>query len=580
MAGDDFLNGNSGLDTVFGGDGEDTLRGGIGNDFLIGDAGDDFLHGDSGHDRLDGGLGIDTAFGGSGNDRILGFAGADKLVGDAGNDAIFGGNDGDSIRGLSNDDGLFGEAGNDNIDGGTGNDKIYGGIDEDRILGGAGNDIVYGGDGNDAARGGTGNDILYGGNGTDTLRGDEGVDVLFGESGIDFLDGGDGNDKIYGGIGDDHIVGGAGNDNLYGGDGNDIIRGRTGDDLLSGGNGNDQLFGDEGDDTLLGGAGDDILSGGTGRNVLDGGGGTDTLRFSGDASEYDYAIVNGQLVITHARGTQADGVSVLAGDFENVDFKDAALGPTDVGILAGDDARTTTESAAFTSDSVLANDFDRQVLEGTETLAVSAVNGSGANVGTQITLPSGALLTMNANGTFSYDPNGAFNSLGIGQEATDSFDYTVTDGNGHTDIATVSVRITGENVAPTLTAGAVSGINVLNLLTGIIDPTITITDPDDTNMEGARVSITSGLQSGDELLFTDQNGITGSFDASTGVLTLSGTASIAQYETALESVVFEAGGILGLPVGLGVRTVGFEVNDGDVFSVPSPSSTASVNVFL
>ena len=43
-------------------------------------------------------------------------------------------------------------------------------------------------------------------------------------------------------------------------------------------------------------------------------------------------------------------------------------------------------------------------------LSVSAVNGSGVGVGSQIALASGALLTLNANGTFSYDPNHAFDA--------------------------------------------------------------------------------------------------------------------------------------------------------------------------
>ena len=42
---------------------------------------------------------------------------------------------------------------------------------------------------------------------------------------------------------------------------------------------------------------------------------------------------------------------------------------------------------------------------------IAAVNGNAGDVGTQITLPSGALLTVNVDGTFDYDPNGAFNYL-------------------------------------------------------------------------------------------------------------------------------------------------------------------------
>ena len=51
------------------------------------------------------------------------------------------------------------------------------------------------------------------------------------------------------------------------------------------------------------------------------------------------------------------------------------------------------------------------------------------------------------------------------------------------------------------------------------------------------MTISSGtLQTGDTLNFTNQNGITGSYSG--GVLTLSGTATVAQYQAALQSVTF------------------------------------------
>ena len=66
---------------------------------------------------------------------------------------------------------------------------------------------------------------------------------------------------------------------------------------------------------------------------------------------------------------------------------------------------------------VLQNDSD---VEG-DTLTVTEVNGASADVGNQITLGSGALLTLNGDGSFDYDPNGQFESLGIGQSTTDTF---------------------------------------------------------------------------------------------------------------------------------------------------------------
>ena len=95
---------------------------------------------------------------------------------------------------------------------------------------------------------------------------------------------------------------------------------------------------------------------------------------------------------------------------------------------------------------ITANDID---IDG-DTLTVTQVNGSGANVGSTFTLPSGANLTVNAAGDFTYDPNGAFEYLDSGQRATDTFTYQIDDGNGGTETATVTVTITGVNDAPTV----------------------------------------------------------------------------------------------------------------------------------
>lgn len=76
----------------------------------------------------------------------------------------------------------------------------------------------------------------------------------------------------------------------------------------------------------------------------------------------------------------------------------------------------------------------------------------------------------------------------------------------------------------------------------VIAPTIALQDTNDADLVGATVAITSGFDAGgDVLLFADQNGITGSFDAATGILALMGTASVADYEAALASVTFGNG---------------------------------------
>jgi serralysin len=62
----------------------------------------------------------------------------------------------------------------------------------------------------------------------------------------------------------------------------------------------------------------------------------------------------------------------------------------------------------------------------------------------------------NGNGTFSYDPNGAFESLGVGETAQDSFVFKVTDNSGAFSTATATIIIHGENDAPSPAADMVS----------------------------------------------------------------------------------------------------------------------------
>jgi VCBS repeat-containing protein len=80
-----------------------------------------------------------------------------------------------------------------------------------------------------------------------------------------------------------------------------------------------------------------------------------------------------------------------------------------------------------------------------DTVSVTKINGQSIQVGGSVTLSSGALLTLNNDGTFTYNPNDAFDSLNEGQSGNDSFQYTVSDGNEGEASATLTVTITGVN---------------------------------------------------------------------------------------------------------------------------------------
>ncbi|MEM6801940.1 MAG: hypothetical protein AAF696_11090, partial [Bacteroidota bacterium] len=94
-----------------------------------------------------------------------------------------------------------------------------------------------------------------------------------------------------------------------------------------------------------------------------------------------------------------------------------------------------------------------------------------------------------------------------------------------------------------------------------ITNTITISDPDDVTLSSATVSIISGLDVSEDILgFTPSGGVLGSYDVTTGVLSLTGNVSLAAYQTVLRSVTYlNTDGVDPSPV---TRTVQFVVNDG------------------
>jgi len=115
--------------------------------------------------------------------------------------------------------------------------------------------------------------------------------------------------------------------------------------------------------------------------------------------------------------------------------------------IAVDDTLTTDEDTP-SSDNVISNDID---VDTADTLTVVELNGNSTSLGSPMPLPSGAIVALNPDGTYTYDPNNSFNALSPGDTATDSFTYTITDSNGQTSSATVTVTILGRNNAPIAT---------------------------------------------------------------------------------------------------------------------------------
>jgi VCBS repeat-containing protein len=74
----------------------------------------------------------------------------------------------------------------------------------------------------------------------------------------------------------------------------------------------------------------------------------------------------------------------------------------------------------------------------------------------------GAVISLNDDGTLRYDPTGSaeIQALGEGQTATDTFQYTISDGHGGASYATVTVELFGVDEPAPLFAGLLSGPDV------------------------------------------------------------------------------------------------------------------------
>jgi hypothetical protein len=148
--------------------------------------------------------------------------------------------------------------------------------------------------------------------------------------------------------------------------------------------------------------------------------------------------------------------------------------------------------------------------------------------------------------------------------------FVLTDGDGGTSAAaTRAITVTAVNDPPVLANIEATALAYTeNGPATAVTSALTVTDPD-SNITGATVTIAANLAPAEDVLaFVTQLGITGTYNAATGALSLTGTTTPANYQTALRAVTYRNSSEN--PSTL-TRTVSFRVQDG-----PLPANLSNV----
>src|SRR5262249_28493780 len=123
--------------------------------------------------------------------------------------------------------------------------------------------------------------------------------------------------------------------------------------------------------------------------------------------------------------------------------------------------------------------------------------------------------------------------------------WVLNDGSGSFATSTVrteTVSITAINDAPTLTGTAASVAFTENGASVVLSPSVTVADPDNIKLASATVSIAGGSFAGDgDVLSATGNGtISISYNSTTETLTLTGSDTLANYQSVLDTITFNS----------------------------------------
>ena len=182
-----------------------------------------------------------------------------------------------------------------------------------------------------------------------------------------------------------------------------------------------------------------------------------------------------------------------------------------------------------------------------------------------------AALSNPSSDGVTYTGSCAIDAEAAGAAVTATYDEDGGDGN-YSAATSNSLTIGGPVVNAGGTANFSGGGSPVAL-----DPALSVSDASSTTLSSATVAITSGFLAGDTLEYAPTADISKRYDPSTGVLSLSGVASLAAYQATLDTVSYTYAGD---PTNGGAdttRVITWSVNDGTYSSSQTPPATSTLD---
>src|SRR5262249_12473459 len=184
-----------------------------------------------------------------------------------------------------------------------------------------------------------------------------------------------------------------------------------------------------------------------------------------------------------------------------------------------------------------------------------ALSGGTLTTAQQAALAAASTLTLNETDStgsgvgsivFSYSAaDKTFDFLALGQTLTITYDVTVTDNIGASSSQPVIITVIGTDAAPVLgnvapMASFVGEPEPARNTPSMLSPALTVTDVDAQFPQLAKVSITDFVAG--DVLSANVAGtsIAASYNAATGVLTLTGNDTLAHYTQVLDSITYSS----------------------------------------